>query len=475
MKLSTSRFFILSTFLALGCRTAGTNHSSEVASAGAGGTETISVDVQNVYRDTSDKPIGIDLDYIVDSDANRPNARPLAEALKEMGVKYLRYPGGEKSDYQFWSTYPWNKANPQIFGYYKDYARNPLNFDDYMTLVRKINGEPFVVVGYDNARNTGKSKQEYLTAAVEWVRYANIKKNYHVKYWEIGNENWHNGTGSGSEMAGIVSEFARAMKAVDPSIIVGASGDDKASADQAPFWKPFIENGGTRNIDFLIQTNYPCQSDGCKPYRSGSNRNLSWLGNTANAINNYASEDDKKRLFMVVAEYNSIVWSKDWSNENDLIHALTSFDMLGQLLKNPKLNMAMFWTTRWLSGNVNVMFALDEKNNLTAQGQALKLWGTYLQDKYVHADTSGLTGAYASYSPSKKRAVVFLLNRETYARTVAVQMNNADAEIEQADVKVFGGDSASSWSPSWQDKGPFHAGGSLSLPALSVTVLDFHP
>jgi alpha-L-arabinofuranosidase len=59
-----------------------------------------------VLADVSSKPLGINTDFFVDDDANRPSSRKLDEALAEMGVKYLRYPGGEKSDGYLWSVAP---------------------------------------------------------------------------------------------------------------------------------------------------------------------------------------------------------------------------------------------------------------------------------------------------------------------------------------------------------------------------------
>ena len=65
-------------------------------------------------------------------------------------------------------------------------------------------------------------------------RYANVTKGYGVKYWEIGNENYGNGhygadweaddhaDKSPAEYATNVVQYADAMKAVDPTIKIGA-------------------------------------------------------------------------------------------------------------------------------------------------------------------------------------------------------------------------------------------------------------
>src|SRR5690348_3775790 len=76
--------------------------------------DTVSVDVQRVLADVSTKPLGISTDFFVDDDANRPQQRKLDQALTEMGVKYLRYPGGEKSDGYLWSIPPFDRPQPTL-------------------------------------------------------------------------------------------------------------------------------------------------------------------------------------------------------------------------------------------------------------------------------------------------------------------------------------------------------------------------
>jgi hypothetical protein len=53
----------------------------------------ITVDTASVVADVSRKPIGININFLLDDDANRTNAiQSLADALKEAGVRYLAIP-----------------------------------------------------------------------------------------------------------------------------------------------------------------------------------------------------------------------------------------------------------------------------------------------------------------------------------------------------------------------------------------------
>ena len=58
------------------------------------GQTTVTVDAANVLRTLSGKENGINLDYLMDGSYLSPNTST-TEALKNIKVKLLRYPGGE--------------------------------------------------------------------------------------------------------------------------------------------------------------------------------------------------------------------------------------------------------------------------------------------------------------------------------------------------------------------------------------------
>src|SRR5262249_27681844 len=153
-------------------------------------------------------PIGINLDFFMDG-GRFPNAKhSVKDALKKMGVKYLRYPGGEKSDLYLFSVPPYDRSVPTLartagLGDYPGviidgrFTNDPLDFDEFMTICKADSAEPVIVVAADNYLLNIKpgeklsTRAELIKNATEWVRYANIKKNYGIKYWMIGNESWN--------------------------------------------------------------------------------------------------------------------------------------------------------------------------------------------------------------------------------------------------------------------------------------------
>ena len=104
---------------------------------------------------------------------------------------------------------------------YGDFARTDWtgikwDFKEFMDYIQKIPGSEAVICV--NA-GTGTAKE-----AADWVRYANHVKKYNIKNWQVGNEldgEWEeSGPLSARHYAARFLEFARAMKAVDSTILL---------------------------------------------------------------------------------------------------------------------------------------------------------------------------------------------------------------------------------------------------------------
>ena len=75
----------------------------------------ITVNVNTVLNDVSNKPMGINTNYLMDGSYIAPTpATSTTAALQNMGVKFLRYPGGEKADNYFFSAAPWTSSSPRF-------------------------------------------------------------------------------------------------------------------------------------------------------------------------------------------------------------------------------------------------------------------------------------------------------------------------------------------------------------------------
>jgi hypothetical protein len=181
----------------------------------------------------------------------------VADLMRNAGVQAMRYPGGSYTDIYHWRdhTAPGGYVAPNT------------DFDHFMAGVRRAGARAIVTANY----GTGTPQE-----AADWVRYANIEKGYGVKYWEIGNEGYGNGHyGSAWEAddhpdkspagyANLVRDYAVAMKAVDPTIKVGAVlttpgewPDGITAAGDAGTWNQVVLSTAGPLVDFGIVHWYP--------------------------------------------------------------------------------------------------------------------------------------------------------------------------------------------------------------------------
>lgn len=468
-------------------------------------TDNVSIDVQRVIADVSSKPLGINTDYFVDDDANRAAQRTLDQALIEMGVTYLRYPGGEKSDGYLWSVPPYDRSRPTLARWaagdwpqnqeWPSYDRtlvksdghtlvkDPLDFDEFMRLARTINGEPVLVVAYDSmykpaqAGGVAPSRAQLLENARQWVRYANVIKGYNVKYWEIGNESYLPGYNSNyisaQTYAQDVNEFSRVMKSVDPSIKILANGNDWE------WWHAVLTEAGPA-IDLLSVHNYPPYGWGSYDYyRTHTVDLMSAVHVAEQAIDTFAAPDDGRRIRIAVTEMNSTDWSGAWAHDNNMGHAVVLFDTIGQELTDPRIAFSQVWNTRWVTGDSqtspSLWDSLDRNNDLQASGRAMSIWGQFLLDRMVATSSTDMIATFATHSPDG-RLNVFVINKDSAARNANISISNYSP---QPAVKrwIFKGSGPDDTAPVFARAEAVAANGSyvsVTLDPVSINVLQLN-
>ncbi|MFC5835806.1 cellulose binding domain-containing protein [Nonomuraea insulae] len=246
-----------------------------------------------------------------------------ADLLKDAGMKLLRYPGGSYSDIYHWAdhTAPGGYVAPNT------------DFDTFMSGVRRTGAQAMVTANY----GTGTAEE-----AAAWVRQANITKKYGVKYWEIGNENYGNGRygsaweaddhadKSPAEYARHVVAYADAMKAVDPTIKIGAVLTTPANWPDAitaegdnGSWNKVILSAAGPKIDFVIVHWYPGALD-----RTGHVPDMIQL--TREQIAKYAGPGSD-RIGISMTEFNT---GSSSNGTNTQPGALAAADAYATLLAN---------------------------------------------------------------------------------------------------------------------------------------------
>jgi alpha-L-arabinofuranosidase len=395
--------------------------------------------------------------------------------MKQMGIQWVRYPGGEMSDWQFFSKPPYEKADPTVLTYNQDWGgyyesvnnQDVLDFDEYINYLRDFGGRAYVVVPYESYERSHKTKEEFIEHAVAWVRYANIRKNYGVMYWEVGNENWHNKTGSATEIAHVAKEFARAMKAVDPKIKVGCSGNNRE------WFKTVLEIAG-ENVDFVTVSNYWGWQKDFEYYRETENVILD--GQARAAAQAVQESSHRGRIKVIVAEFSAVDWAEKWPHRNDLGHAIVSFDITGQLLCNKSVEFAMLWGTRYNEGELEKnWYALGNRNEILPAGRPLAIWGRFLKSEMVEASGPKRSCCYASLEPKTQSLTIFVINKDSGSRKINIEVR-ATSRFRNADVYNFTGRDDTDMKPTWSRVGSIEVSANMlegiELPGTSITVVD---
>lgn len=193
----------------------------------------------------------------------------LVQLAKRQGVTVVRFPGGILSDFYHWrdGVGPRVRRPARPHGTDKGVSANVFGTPELMTLCRNIGAEPLLTV------NVGSGTPEEAAA---WVTYCNaavdperardgFPKPFAVRYWEIGNELYLDGSPVEKSLSlrpevytRRFLEYARAMRAADPNITLLAI--VRANAYSVPFgpypeWNETLLGGAAQAIDAVAVHN----------------------------------------------------------------------------------------------------------------------------------------------------------------------------------------------------------------------------
>lgn len=164
------------------------------------------------------------------------------EKMKEIGIKLLRWPGGNFAGEYNWKdgllprdqrapfqSYLWLETQPHTLGY--DF--HEINTDDFIALCREIGAEPFITIN-----PTWNSPEE----SAQWVEYCNGGQDtpygalrcknghsepYHVQFWSLGNEAGYGhmeGANTPYDYSKMITSHAHEMLKISPELTLCSSG-----------------------------------------------------------------------------------------------------------------------------------------------------------------------------------------------------------------------------------------------------------
>ncbi|MEK7475915.1 MAG: hypothetical protein AAB152_09840 [Candidatus Coatesbacteria bacterium] len=477
------------------------------------------VDPGQITMAVKPNAVGLNVNFLADHAESRQRGQGYVAALRRMGVRSLRYPGGEKSNEYLWSSPPWDAPRPRL-GIVGPKGRlhlegggrvdadgrflvKPMDFDEFMEICRAVGAHPIVCVNLgaayvkdETGGRRGTPHAEVMANAVEWVRYANRVKGYGVRDWELGNESYWRGSAAAIGAADYTRdaiEFSRAMKAVDPGIRFGVNGHvgkslvSPADGEGGPIWWQHLLSRASAEIDFAVMHPYPCYEWGSYDYyRTHAPGFTEGTEEVAEAIRLWAPAADAARLRIQATEANAFDWAashwyrgtdKGWAWANDLGHAVVLFDILGQHLAHPLIDGIQVWTTRWFDSPSRLEDVIDEDNNLLPTGEAVGLWGRHLKENLATLAGLACGPAYAAWSPRTKELALFLVNKGREALSVEVELAGHSGEW-RATGERFCGESETDLHPEVLVVGSLgSADGKIvcDLPPMSITVLELRP
>jgi alpha-N-arabinofuranosidase len=161
----------------------------------------------------------------------RPDTTAL---LRKIPMGFWRYGGNYTSNLIWYHIVGDIDKRPPDWDYaWNAMQTNDLGLDEFMTLCKLINVEPYISVNAGLGDSHSAAEEvEYMNGAVTTLMGAQRAKNghpapYSVKLWNIGNEPWGSWQIGRTDLKYFMikhNEFAKAMRQVDPSITLIASG-----------------------------------------------------------------------------------------------------------------------------------------------------------------------------------------------------------------------------------------------------------
>ncbi len=342
--------------------------------------------------------------------------------------------------------------------------------------------------------------------AAEWVRWANQKNSYNVQYWELGNElegGWELGhiLPDGTEMTGEIYaqrflEFARAMKAVDPTI---KTGGPASSNDRGAFIEELLRDAGDE-VDFISFHTYPVENRIQKEedffaeifeLEKATSKFRGW-------IEKYQPER-KDKIELAITEWNSKVVEDRITA--DLMNGLWCSIWIGEMFRDG-ISFANEWDmmTATATGGHGLFYfdqfdfeqpgvPQDEMDRqfesfdppCIPKGQywALYLWSRYMGDRLVGSSLKGAENLYTAVTRSDDALqIMFVNSSRDSVQTVRLDSSKRLAKeavaVQLSHREYFW--NPHTQSPQWSRKPePIKislAGGMVVVPPFSVLVLQ---
>jgi alpha-N-arabinofuranosidase len=294
--------------------------------------------------------------------------RDVMDAVTGLGVSILRWPGGN-----FASGYNWKDgigpkdqrpARPELA--WNDVESNRFGTDEFLRYAETIKAEPYICV------NLGLGT---IGDARDWVEYTNSakptywaqqrRKNgrdqpYNVKYWGLGNEidgPWQLGHKNAEEYSTFALEAAKAMRGIDPTIKLVASGSSNygQNADWVG-WNRTVLQTLRNQIDYIsLHTYINNRANDLEQYLGASQQTVKrYIDTTRALIREVQVGPNPRPIAIAYDEWN--VWYRTGNKEK--LEEIYNFE--------DALAMGMFFNEFFRNADVVKMANLAQMVNVIA-------------------------------------------------------------------------------------------------------------
>jgi alpha-N-arabinofuranosidase len=387
------------------------------ADAGTPLQTSVSIDASNVVRTIPRTLYGTNIEWRWNAldlwleKEKRPDPKITALA-KDLGVSLIRYPGGLFSDFYHWKSGigPLDKRPEVTHEPAKADKSHPyFGTDEVRNFAKDIGAELWITA---NA-GTGTAQE-----AGDWVKYAN-SQGQKVRFWEVGNELYIKDpapifatvTVDPATYAKRFGDFARAMRAADPTIKIAAIGGEnhgKFAFVGYPDWlKTILQQQGDQ-IDFISVHNAyaPIISEDNVDFRAVYSAMLAApsliaanLQTISDSIAKYAPKR-ASQIKIAVTEWGPAfrfdVNSKWVDHPKTLGSALFAASVLKTLVESPNVDVANFLMLHDFSvygaiGSRNTDFPPNHDWVPTARYYAFQLYTKHFGEQLLKSATQGPT------------------------------------------------------------------------------------
>lgn len=256
--------------------------------------------------------------------------KDVIEAVRELNVPIIRYPGGN-----FVSNYRWEDGigpvaeRPKRLDLaWRTLETNEVGVGEFYEWCKKANSEVMMAV---NLGTRG------LQEACDLLEYCNIdsgsyysdlriknghKDAYNFKTWCLGNEMdgpWQIGHKTASEYGRLAAETARAMKQIDPSIELVSCGSSNSQMPTFPMWEEETLSHTYDDVDFISLHQYHNNNLNDTADFLASSLEMDSFIKTVISTCDYvkAKKRSKKDLYLSFDEWN--VWYHSIERDNELM------------------------------------------------------------------------------------------------------------------------------------------------------------